>query len=417
MTPFALLAFSILCVRTESGWRCPENDSDHETQSPDSGVLLRGRRMLTDRESVPLTIPYADLKKFPRLFSCSQNESASDSLVDLLKPLIESSPKANDRNVPNTFNIFQSSGAILVRGLPFTNSSGLSEFLDHLNVSTMPYTGGTAGRDELAKGVFNTGADHPSVTIEPHWEMSYAPVFPHIVFFFCHRRPAAKFNGEGLTPITDGRAVLQTLRQMGIAQIFEQRGVLYRFYYPSKFDESPFSIFSWEQQFRTVNKEEVESFLAGLKRDYLSLQWSWVQTSPGGPLALEYSFRTEAMVQHPNSPGEQVWFNQITAIHRSYWHAHANFPDLLDVPVPFVGDSGEACHRRYPIDTSYGDGGEIPKEIIRTLRQVYWNHTVVFQWEEGDLLMLDNMVAAHGRMDYDPTIMTRELFVSLLTVA
>merc|ERR1712039_160901 len=97
---------------------------------------------------------------------------------------------------------------------------------------------------------------------------------------------------------------------------------------------------------RTESKEEVETFLTARQRDFPSLNWTWVEPVPGGPQALEYTFRKPAVVPHPHSLGEQVWFNQITSMHRSYFHAHATFPDLLDVPVPFIGESGEACQRR-----------------------------------------------------------------------
>lgn len=404
-----------------SGWQCTSSQPKLGTRHLHAGSALHGLHMLADRESVPDKIPYADLSRFPKTFACRQKEGISTSFADVLKTMLD--PCFSDHNAQSchAHNIFRSSGAILVRGLPFSNVSGLAGFLRGINASLMSYAGGIAPSDFGSNGAMQASIEPAELAIEPHWLMSYAASFPHLLFFYCHRRPAA--NEVGLTPITDGRAVLQTLRELNISQSFEQHGVLHRFYYPSKYDNSfnnssMFSTFNWETVFRTESKGEVDKLLAGRKSDYPSLRWNWLDGWPGGPQVLEYTFWKEAVVWHPHSPREQVWFNQIASMHRSYFHSHPTFPELLDVPVPYVGDSAEPYERRYPFDTAYGDGSEISEDTIRKLRQAYWNHSVVFQWEEGDLLMLDNMVAAHGRTNNDDLKDSgRELFISLLRVA
>jgi hypothetical protein len=50
-----------------------------------------------------------------------------------------------------------------------------------------------------------------------------------------------------------------------------------------------------------------------------------------------------------------------------------------------------------PHNTYYGDGGRIEPEVVRELQSAYEDCTRSFEWRGGDLLMLDNMLVAHGR--------------------
>jgi hypothetical protein len=53
-----------------------------------------------------------------------------------------------------------------------------------------------------------------------------------------------------------------------------------------------------------------------------------------------------------------------------------------------------------PANTYYGDGSPIEPEVLDHLRAAYHAETVSFPWQQGDLLMLDNMLVAHGRAPY-----------------
>ena len=53
-----------------------------------------------------------------------------------------------------------------------------------------------------------------------------------------------------------------------------------------------------------------------------------------------------------------------------------------------------------PYNTYYGDGTPIEPEDVEHIRQAYDHEKVIFPWEEGDILMLDNMSIAHAREPY-----------------
>ena len=50
-----------------------------------------------------------------------------------------------------------------------------------------------------------------------------------------------------------------------------------------------------------------------------------------------------------------------------------------------------------PRQVYYGDGSPIEDSVMDHVGEVYEKNAVRFQWEEGDLITLDNMLTAHGR--------------------
>jgi hypothetical protein len=48
----------------------------------------------------------------------------------------------------------------------------------------------------------------------------------------------------------------------------------------------------------------------------------------------------------------------------------------------------------------YGDNSKILHQDIDTILNVVKQQTVSFKWQEGDLLMADNMLTLHGRYSY-----------------
>ncbi len=50
-----------------------------------------------------------------------------------------------------------------------------------------------------------------------------------------------------------------------------------------------------------------------------------------------------------------------------------------------------------PRNCYYGDGSPIENSVMQEVLEVYRHSAVNFPWQEGDILMLDNMLTAHGR--------------------
>ena len=50
--------------------------------------------------------------------------------------------------------------------------------------------------------------------------------------------------------------------------------------------------------------------------------------------------------------------------------------------------------------TRYGDGSEIEPAVLQHIRAVSWSCAVGFQWQQGDLLVFDNLLAQHARLGF-----------------
>lgn len=63
-----------------------------------------------------------------------------------------------------------------------------------------------------------------------------------------------------------------------------------------------------------------------------------------------------------------------------------------------------------PFTTRFGNGDPIGEDVIRLLNDVYEAHTAREPWQAGDLLLVDNVRAAHSRYPFEGP---REVLVTM----
>ena len=96
----------------------------------------------------------------------------------------------------------------------------------------------------------------------------------------------------------------------------------------------------------------------------------------------------QAVAQHPVTR-DWVWFNQAHLFHVS------NLPPEVRESLLEIVDEEDL-----PRNVYYGDGSPIEPSVLDEVRGVLEEAKVSFPWYSGDVLMLDNMLAAHARSPF-----------------
>jgi alpha-ketoglutarate-dependent taurine dioxygenase len=269
-------------------------------------------------------------------------------------------------------------GAILFRGFEVRGPEALAEFVRATaNGDLLSYTNRSTPRTEIGGNIY-TATEYPANQVIPlHNENSYQSSWPLKIYFFCVTAP----EQGGATPIADSRKVFERIPPQ-IREEFADRGVMYVRNYGDGLD------LSWQQVFQTNERAEVEVFC---RREGLEFEWK-----DGNRLRTRQIL--QAVASHPKT-GELVWFNQA-----HLFHVSSLAPDVREYLLTEVKET------ELPRHAYYGDGTPIEASSLAEIRAAYRDETVTFAWQQGDILLLDNMLTAHGR---EPFVGPREILVGM----
>ncbi|HBZ3632290.1 TPA: TauD/TfdA family dioxygenase, partial [Klebsiella quasipneumoniae] len=62
----------------------------------------------------------------------------------------------------------------------------------------------------------------------------------------------------------------------------------------------------------------------------------------------------------------------------------------------------EFAEHELPRNALLGDGSPIRSTDLALIRQAYQQEEILFDWEQGDILILDNETISHGRRPFTP---------------
>ncbi|TJZ54670.1 TauD/TfdA family dioxygenase [Streptomyces piniterrae] len=258
-------------------------------------------------------------------------------------------------------------GAILIRGLGLASPADLASAARALGVAGMAECEGFTSRLAHPDHVYSA-SDWPSEDqLCMHHEQSYAAVVPSIALFGCLVAP----ESGGTAAVADGERMMELLPEE-LVERFERDGwELARSYLEFGF--------TWAEAFGTEDRELVSDYCA---RNAVDCTW----TEDGG---LRTRQRRAAVLRHPVT-GRRVWFNQAAFLHES----------SLD---PLIREHLEELYgvEGLPFRTLYGDGETIPTDVVDTINKAYGVAGLTEPWQDGDLLMVDNLRMAHGRDPYE----------------
>ena len=267
-------------------------------------------------------------------------------------------------------------GGILFRGFTGPVVSAFEQFALSI-CSELFGEYGDLPREGVSGKVYGSTPYPADKAILFHSESSHLHRWPMKIWFFCVQ--PAQQGGE--TPIVDCRKIYQLLDPK-LREKFAQKQIMYVRNYTDGLDVS------WKDFFQTEDKSVVEEYC---RQAGMEFEWK------AGNNLRTRKIRP-AIAKHPKTK-EMVFFNQLPLHHISCLDA-ATRASLLSV-------FGE---ENLPRNVYYGDGTPIEDSVMEEIQAVYAQAAVSFPWQAGDILMLDNMLAAHSR---NPFIGSRKIVVAM----
>lgn len=257
-------------------------------------------------------------------------------------------------------------GAILFRGF---NTDTVSKF-EKVASAICPQLFANYGdlpREGKSEKVYKSTPYPSDRAILFHNESSHLHQYPLKIWFFCVQ-PAQK-GGE--TPIVDCHRVYQLLDSK-LRSHLEAKQLMYVRNYIEGLDVS------WQDFFHTSNKNLVEQYCKESETEFEWLPDNGLRTRKVRP----------AISLHPKT-GKPLFFNQVQLHHISYLE-----PEIRNSLLSTFGEAN------LPRNVYYGDGSPIEDSVMTEINAAYKQAQVSFPWQQGDILMLDNMRVAHARNPY-----------------
>ena len=267
-------------------------------------------------------------------------------------------------------------GAILFRNFGVNSVADFEGFAEAI-CSGLFGDYGDLPREGVSDKVYGSTPYPSEQAILFHNESSHMHCWPNKIWFFC-MKPAQQ-GGE--TPIVDCRKVLKLL-DTKLRERLEQKQLMYVRNYTDGLD------IRWQDFFHTTDKAMVEDYCrqAGMEFEWLS----------GNGLRTRKV--RSAVTKHPKT-GEQVFFNQLQLHHISCLE-----PAVRQSLLTMFGEEN------LPRNVYYSDGSPIEDSVMTEIEAIYQKAKVSFSWQQGDILMLDNMLTAHGR---NPYVGSRKIVVTM----
>ncbi|EJM97620.1 condensation domain-containing protein, partial [Herbaspirillum sp. YR522] len=269
-------------------------------------------------------------------------------------------------NQPLIAELLQRHGGVLFRRFGLDTPQDFERFAEAIE----PELYGNYGdlpKKEGGKKTYRSTPYPEQQMILYHNESAHIERWPRKQWFFCELPSPV----GGATPIVDCREMLQRL-PAALRREFEQKQLRYVRTFTPRLDVS------WQSFFQTDDRAVVEARLDAAGTGYRWLDDDTLQTST----------RCPAVIVHPVT-GAEVFFNQVQ-LHHPYCLEPEVRRDLLSMVGP----------DRLPRNVLFGDGSVISDATMELIGQLYEQCAVRFDWQQGDVVMLDNMLAAHARDPY-----------------
>lgn len=271
-------------------------------------------------------------------------------------------------------------GAVLFRGFPIVTAEDFDSFVAAFGLPNFPYDQSlsNAVRINRTERVFTANEAPPSVQIFLHHEMAQTPFYPSRLFFFCERAA----DEGGATPICRSDLLWRQLVEHcpQFARDCETRGLKYTNVMPSENDATSGMGRGWQSTLRAATPEAAEARLGAL-----GYSWEWL---PDGCLRATTPVLPAIRVL---PDGRTTFFNQLIAAFQG-WKDSRNDPSKA---------------------ITYGDGSPLDAASAQRAAEMAEALTFDVPWQTGDVALVDNFVAMHGRRTFSGV---RKVLASLVAV-
>ena len=269
-------------------------------------------------------------------------------------------------------------GAVLVRGLPIAKPEDFDAIVCAFNYLNFSYADSlsNAYRINFTPRVFSANEAPPDVTIFLHHELAQTAVHPGKLFFFCQTAP----DEGGATPICRSDILWDRLREQNpdFADACLAKGLKYSNVMPAEEDRSSGMGRSWQSTFSVDTREAAEARLAKL-----GYTWEW---QPNGDLRVTTPVLPAV---RDLGDGRSSFFNQLIA-------AFKGWKDTRNDPAKAI---------------TFGDGTLLNPADVEVASAIADEVAFDIPWQAGDLALVDNYVAMHGRRTFKGT---RRVLASLV---
>ena len=259
------------------------------------------------------------------------------------------------------------SGALLFRGFPLNSAETFDIFSAGFGYANFTYKESlsNAVRINFTERVFTANEAPKDVEIFLHHEMAQTPISPSKVFFYCQ---SAADEG-GATPLCRSDKLYEALKaeNPALANDFAEKGLKYTTTMPAADDANSGQGRSWKS---TLSVESTAEGEAKLKE--LGYSWEWLEdgslraVTPVLPAVIDLG------------DGSHSFYNQLIA-------AYMGWKGVRENPSSAI---------------TFGDGSAIPKEGLERIAELSQQFTFDLEWQDGDVALVDNYRAMHGRRPF-----------------
>lgn len=294
---------------------------------------------------------------FPLVYICRDENVTLESACDWARANSESLLEAAHRH-----------GASLFRGFGLKTAEDFDAYVTAFGLPAFTYEDSLSNAVRVSRTprVFTANEAPPNVQIFFHHEMAQTPFYPTRLFFYCEL--AADKGGS--TPICRSDWVWEQLfsRYPEFASEVAEKGLQYSNVMPGETDLQSGMGRSWQSTLRSQTREAAEKRLSDL-----NYTWEW-QTD--GSLRA-----TSPVLQgvYDLPDGRRTFFNQLIA-------AFSGWKDSRNDPSKAIW---------------LGDGSELNREAVLAAVEIAEELAFDIPWQAGDVALVDNYVAMHGRRTFE----------------